>query len=123
VRGIDKPATGRADLAVFAGRWYGHERSLRISPKGRAKMVVYLGCCSHIIDLWFQLSRVRGTYSVARARARVTRVHVFDRHIAGNGPHVGQVGTLRLKRGYMVEPFGGWNFCDEVEVGKGTCGA
>jgi hypothetical protein len=123
VRGIDKPATGRADLDVFTGRWYGHERSVRISPKGRAKMVVYLGCCSHIINLWFQLSHVRGTYSVARARARVTRVHVFNRHIAGDGPHVGQVGTLRLTRGYMVEPFSGWNFCDEVRGAKGDCGA
>ena len=123
VRGIDKPATGKADLAVFAGRWFGHERSLRISPKGRTKMVVYLGCCSHIIDLWFRLSHVRGTYSVARARARVTRVHVFNRHIAGDGPHVGQVGTLRLTRGYMVEPFSGWNFCDEVRQAKGDCGA
>jgi alpha-tubulin suppressor-like RCC1 family protein len=123
VRGIDKPATGKADLDVFAGRWFGHERSLTISRKGRAKMVVYLGCCSHIIDLWFQLSQVRGTYSVAHARARVTRVHVFNRHIAGHGPHVGQVGTLRLNRGYMVEPFSGWNFCDEVRGAKHDCGA
>lgn len=123
VRGIDKPASGKADLDVFAGRWFGHERSLTISRKGRAKMVVYFGCCSHIINLWFQLSHVRGTYSVARARARLTRVHVFNRHIAGTGPRVGRVGTLRLKRGYMVEPFTGWNFCDEVRGGNGDCGA
>jgi regulator of chromosome condensation (RCC1) repeat-containing protein/Regulator of Chromosome Condensation (RCC1) repeat protein len=123
VRGIDQPASGKADLDVFAGRWFGHERSLTISRKGRAKMVVYLGCCSHIINLWFQLSHIRGTYSVARARARVTRVHVFNRHIAGDGPRVGRVGTLRLNHGYMVEPFSGWNFCDEVRGGKGDCGA
>jgi hypothetical protein len=122
VRGIDRPATGRADLAVFAGRWGGHERSLTISRKGRAKMIVYLGCCDHIINLWFQLSRVRGTYTTARARARITRVHVYDKEFIGNhAPHVGQVGTLRLKRGIMVA-FGGY-YCDEVQGAKGACGA
>jgi hypothetical protein len=122
VRGIDRPATGRADLAVFAGRWGGHERSLTISRKGRAKMIVYLGCCDHIINLWFQLSRVRGTYTTARARARITRVHVYDKEFIGNhAPHVGQVGTLRLKRGIMVA-FGGY-YCDEAQGAKGACGA
>src|SRR3954467_5646062 len=71
VRGIDKPATGRATVDVFAGRWLGHERSLRITSSGRASMVVYIGCCTHVINLSFRLSRVHGTYSTARARARV----------------------------------------------------
>jgi alpha-tubulin suppressor-like RCC1 family protein len=124
VRGIDKPATGKAGLDVFAGRWSGHERGLTISRKGRAKMVVYIGCCNHIIDLWFKLSHIRGTYSVARARARVTRVHVFDRDFVGNGaPHVGQVGTLRLKRGIIVEPFTGNYYCDAPRGLNGDCGA
>ncbi len=123
VRGIDKPATGRATVDVFAGRWSGHERGLRISAKGRAKMVVYLGCCSHIINVWFRLSRVHGTYTSARARARVTRVHVFDKDFIRRwgGPHVGQVGTLRLKRGIITEPFLGDFYCDEANVGN--CGA
>ena len=34
VRGIDKPATGRATLDMFAGRWFGHVRSLRITSRG-----------------------------------------------------------------------------------------
>jgi alpha-tubulin suppressor-like RCC1 family protein len=124
VRGIDKPATGKADLDVFAGRWFGHERSLTISRKGRAKMDVYLGCCDHIIKLWFQLSRVHGTYSTARARARITRVHVFDKDFIGShAPHVGLVRTLRLKRGIIVEPFSGDFYCDEMRGMNGDCGA
>jgi hypothetical protein len=123
VRGIDKPATGRASLDVFAGQWNGHERRLRITPRGRARMVVYLGCCTHVINLWFRLSRVHGTYSTARARARVTRVHVFAKSLFGRsgGPHVGQVGTLRLKHGIIEEPFLGGYYCDEANAGN--CGA
>src|SRR3954467_2609928 len=95
VRGIDKPATGRATLDVFAGLWGGHERSLRISSTGRARMDVNIGCCIHVINLSFRLSRVRGTYSSARARVRITRVHVFDKSLfrGARPPHVGQVGT------------------------------
>ena len=122
VRGIDKPATGKATVDVFAGRWFGHERGLRISSKGRAKMDVYLGCCTHVIDLWFRLSRVHGTYSRARARARVTRVHVFD----GSGPgrlHVGRVGTLRLNHGVITEPFLGGIYCDDAQAQTHYCGA
>jgi hypothetical protein len=85
-------------------------------------MVVYLGCCTHVINLSFRLSRVRGTYSVAHARARITHVHVFTRGILHPGPpHVGQVGTLRLKRGIITEPFLGGIYCDEAQ--QGNCGA
>ncbi len=124
VRGIDKPATGRPGLDVFAGRWFGHVRSLRITTKGRASMRVNIGCCTRIINLSFRLSRVRGTYSSARARARVTRVRVFEKSLVGRsgGPRVGQVGTLRLKRGIITESFQGWNFCGESSQ-PGSCGA
>jgi hypothetical protein len=124
VRGIDKPATGRATLDMFAGRWFGHERSLRITSRGRATMAVSIGCCTRVINLSFRLSRVRGTYSSARARARVTRVHVFDKRLVGRagGPRVGQVGTLRLKRGVITESFQGWNFCGD-SAPPGYCGA
>jgi alpha-tubulin suppressor-like RCC1 family protein len=71
VRGIDKPAP-RVSVDAFAGLWGGHERTLRITRKGRATMVVYLGCCLHVINLSFRLSRVRGTYSSA-ALAPVSR--------------------------------------------------
>ena len=107
---------------MFGGRWGGHARTLRITPKGRAKMAVSLGCCTRVIDLSFRLSRVRGTYSTARARARVTRVRVFDASVlGGHVPRVGQVGTLRLKRGIITEPFLGSDYCDDANAGK--CGA
>jgi len=122
VRGIDKPASGRAGLDVFAGRWFGHVRSLRITSKGRATMDVNIGCCTNVIDLSFRLSRVRGTYSSARARARITRVRVFEKSLVGRVPRVGQVGTLRLKRGIITESFLGWNFCGESSQ-SGACGA
>jgi hypothetical protein len=122
VRGIDKPATGRAGLDVFSGLWGGHTRSLRITRTGRARLRFSLGCCNRVIDLSFRLSRPRGTYSNARARARVTRVRVFDRQaLGGHVPRVGQVGTVRLKRGIVTEPFLGLNYCDEASAGK--CGA
>jgi alpha-tubulin suppressor-like RCC1 family protein len=122
VRGIDKPATGRATVDVFAGLWGGHQRSLRITPKGRGTMRVSISCCIRVIDVSFRLSRVRGTYATARARARITRVRVHDKSFFRRGrPHVGQVGTLRLKNGIIVEPFLGGYYCDEAAVGQ--CGA
>jgi hypothetical protein len=122
VRGIDKPASGRADLAVFAGVWGGHTRTLRITPRGRGKMSVSYGCCFRVINLSFRLSRVRGTYMSARARARVTRVRVFNPQVlGGHVPRVGQVRTLRLKRGIITEPFLGLNYCGAANAGN--CGA
>jgi alpha-tubulin suppressor-like RCC1 family protein len=125
VRGIDKPANGKATVDVFAGVWGGHERTLRITREGRAKMVVYVGCCTHVINVWFRLSKVHGTYSVARARARVTRVHVFAKDAFGTArpPHVGQVGTLRLKHGVIIEPFLGGYYCGDAKAQQSYCGA
>jgi Regulator of chromosome condensation (RCC1) repeat len=122
VRGIDKPATGRAGLDVFAGQWWGHTRSLRITPRGRGNLSLSYGCCTRVVNLSFRLSRVRGTYSSARARMRLTRVRVFYRQAFGRRvPRVGQVGTLRLKRGIITEPFIGLNYCDDANAGN--CGA
>ena len=122
VRGIDKPATGRATLDVFGGLWGGHTRTLRITPRGRGRMSVSYGCCTRIINLSFRLSRVRGTYMSARARARVTRVRVFNRQVLGGRvPRVGHVGTLRLKRGIITDSFLGLPYCDEANTGN--CGA
>jgi hypothetical protein len=51
-------------------------------------------------------------------------VHVFEKSLVGKsgGPRVGQVGTLRMKRGVIKEPFQGWYFCDE-SAPPGYCGA
>jgi hypothetical protein len=124
VRGIPRPATGRAALDVFAGLWGGHERRLRITRGGRGRMVVYLGCCTHVINLSFRLSRVRGTYTHARARARITRVHVFAKDLfPRGGPRVGQTRTLRLDRGVINEPFLGGIYCDDARAQQSYCGA
>jgi hypothetical protein len=124
VRGIDQPATGRAALDVFAGRWGGHERNLRITPAGRATMVVYLGCCDHIVNLSFQLSHVRGTYAKATARARITHVHVFDKDYFRNGrPRVGLTGTIKLDNGLLTDPFFKDLYCDDAQAMQHACGA
>jgi hypothetical protein len=125
VRGIDKPATGRPTVDVFAGRWLGHERGLRITASGRGFMRVYISCCIHVIDLSFRLSHVRGTYSTARARAVVTKVHLFQwgSVTKARPPHVGQVGTVRLKNGVVTESFLGEFFCDDVQAATHYCGA
>jgi hypothetical protein len=87
-------------------------------------MAVSIGCCTRVINLSFRLSRVRGTYSSARARARVTRVHVFGKSLVGGagGPRVGQVGTLRLKRSVITEPFQGGIYCGD-SAPPNYCGA
>jgi hypothetical protein len=125
VRGIDKPATGKASLDVFGGRWGGHERGLRITPAGRATMVVYLGCCTHVINLAFRLSHVRGTYTSASARAQITQVHVYAKSLFphGSAPHPGQVGTVRLDHGIITEPFLGGTYCDDANAQQSNCGA
>lgn len=87
-------------------------------------MDVSIGCCVHVINMSFRLSRVRGTYSSARARVRITRVHVFDKSLFGAArpPHVGQVGTLRLKHAVITEPFLREIFCGD-SAPPNYCGA
>jgi hypothetical protein len=46
-------------------------------------------------------------------------VRVFNREALGvQVPRVGQVGTLRLKRGIITEPFLGSDFCDAANAGN-----
>lgn len=115
----------KARLATFAGLWYGHTRSLTITRKGRAKEVVYDGCCIHVIDVRFQLSRVRGVSSYATARARVTSVRVYkpSYYTTQSPPHAGDVRRLRLRHGVITEPFVGTNYCNKAAGRRGTCGA
>jgi Regulator of chromosome condensation (RCC1) repeat len=125
VRGLARPASGKASLDVFAGRWGGHERLLRITPTGHATMIVYVSCCIHVINLSFRLSHVRGTYTSASAQVQVTQVHVFAKSLFphGSAPHVGELGTLRLNNGVITEPFLGEIYCDDARGQTGYCGA
>ena len=125
VRGIAKPASGKAPLDEFAGQWGGHERVLRITPTVQATMVVDVSCCIHVINLAFRLSDVHGTYTSTSARAQITQVHVFDKSffLRRGAPHVGQVRTLRLNDGVITEPFLGEDYCDAARGQTGYCGA
>jgi hypothetical protein len=123
------PATAAARKATrttFAGTWYGHTRSLTISRKGRAKESIDDGCCTHVIDLRFGLSHIRGTPSHASARARVTAVHVHDHRYFSKSnppPHVGERRRLRLGHGVIKEPLTHTNYCTLKADLKGYCGA
>jgi hypothetical protein len=119
-------AAHRATRATFAGTWYGHTRSLTISRKGRAKESIDDGCCTHVIDLRFRVSHIRGTASHASARARVTAVHVHDHSYYSKSnppPHVGERRRLRLGNGVIKEPFTQTTYCSTKADLKGYCGA
>lgn len=126
---VDRPVAttaSRATLKTFAGTWYGHTRSLWIGRHGRAKESLGAGCCDPVIDLRFRLSHPRGTTRRARARVKVTAVHVHDpaafsaKHPA---PHVGEVRRLRLRGGVIHEPLTRTIYCSPEEQYAGTCGA
>ena len=119
-------AAKKATLRTFAGTWYGHTRSLKITRKGRAKESVGDGCCNPVIDLKLRLSKPRGTRRRASVRARVTWVKVRDKSYFSKKhppPHVGQRRRMRLRNGVITEPFIHTNYCDRRAGRKGICGA
>ena len=105
-------------LATFASPWYGHDRSLSVTRTGRAEELLLDSCCHRVVELRFRISQPRGTPANATATATVTFVHVFDRTF--RPPRVGATGTLRVRRGMLLEPFTGTNFC---RPSRGGCGA
>jgi hypothetical protein len=115
-------ASHKATRATFAGTWYGHTRSLKISRKGRARERIDDGCCRRAIALRFRLSHVRGTRAHASALARVTAVHVYEKG-SSPPPHVGERRRLRLRHGVIKEPFTHTNYCNMKADLKGYCGA
>jgi hypothetical protein len=117
----------RATLTTFAGTWIGHTRILRISRKGFAKEHIDAGCCDPVLDLWFQLSDVRGTAASASVVVRVTKVHVLDPTAYAPGhapPRVGETRVLRLnKQGLITEPLTQTTYCGPAAGATGACGA
>jgi hypothetical protein len=116
----------KATRATFAGRWFGHTRSLKIGPKGHAREAIDDGCCHRVINLRFRIWHVRGTTNRATARARVTAVHVHDHSYYSEAhppPHVGERRHLRLRNGVIKEPFTHTNYCNPKADVKGACGA
>lgn len=122
----DQTTGARATLRTFAGTWYGHTRSLKITLKGVASESVGAGCCDPIIDLKFRLSHARGTSTKASATAHLSAVTIHDKTAfttRNPAPRVGQTKRLRLRNGVITEPFIGTNYCDRRAGQKGTCGA
>jgi hypothetical protein len=115
-----------ATLKTFAGSWFGHTRSLKITRKGHAREDIGDGCCDPVITLRFRLSHVRGTSRSASARAVVTAVHVHDRSDFPKGsppPHVGEVRRIHLRHGVISERLTGTNYCNMKADQTGVCGA
>ena len=100
-----RPAT----IATFAGDWWGHTRSLQITPTGQAREVVDDGCCTRVVSLRFRLLKPGGTVTDAAVPIRVTAVGRWDE--ATPRPRIGQLGRLRLRDGIVADSLTGANFC------------
>ena len=118
----------KATLLTFAGSYYGHTRGLHIARDGRAREVINDGCCYLVIGLRFRVSRPRGTPRDAAATVTVTRVRLGERARsmwpkALPIPRVGDSGTLRFRRGIIIDSLTGTKYCDPTRGGDGKCGA
>lgn len=105
----------RATLATFAGTWYGHTRSLRITRTGLATESIGAGCCNHAITFTMRLSDPSGTTSVGSVLTRVVavlEVNPADFNRASPTPEVGQTGQMTLRHGVIVDPFLHADYCD-----------
>jgi hypothetical protein len=111
----------RATLATFAGMWVGHTRQLFITRAGRAREHIDDGCCIPVMDVYFRLSRPRGTSRAATATATATAVRVLEKGV--RAPHVGEIGTLRLRTGVITESLTGTTYCNGHPRPGWACGA
>jgi hypothetical protein len=101
----------------FAGQWWGHTRSLHLDAAGRGREFDDDGCCRRVLDFDFRLLSVSRTGTTEQARIRVTTIRV-DR--VRPRIRVGQIETLRLRRGVIVDSLSGASFC---APNVGRCGA
>ena len=115
------PQHERADASygAIAGTYYGHTRSLRITAQGRARAVIYDGCCTEVSDVRYRLSHLHRDGGAWVARATVTRVAHFDRDY-GRPPHRGQHYRLRVRNDVAWLP--PTNYCGP-SAPVGYCGA
>ncbi|MEQ6899947.1 hypothetical protein [Nocardioides sp. YIM 152588] len=127
VRGAD-PSTAAARAASLkpsfkqlAGKYYGHTRSLRITKKGRARTVVYSGCCTEISDIKYRLTHLRKKGKRLLARATVKKVVYFNPDY-GNAPQVGKRYRLRYRVPKDIASLAGLPYCGE-DAEVGACGA
>jgi hypothetical protein len=124
--GARAAATHRATLATFAGTWFGHTRSLKITRGGVARESIGSGCCDPVVDLRLKLSHPRGTNHVASVVVRVTSVVIHDPSAFSSSfaaPHVGQTGRFKLRNGVIAESITATNYCNQATKEPLNCGA
>jgi hypothetical protein len=114
--------SGHGRLAVFVGHWSGHTRGIDIHDSGRGREYINSGA-PPVATLTFNVLRVTGTPAEADARIRLTSVRIFDRTAFPRGqPHVGEVGTLRLRHGIVTDTITHVFYCAPKPAEKATCG-
>jgi hypothetical protein len=96
---------------VFAGQWAGHTRSLTITHDGHGREYETSGCCVREFALRFRVLGVQGTRARAVATIEFTSTRMFDESHRRHLPHVGEVGTLRLRHGVVTDELTGATFC------------
>ena len=126
VAGAPTAATHKATLATFAGTWFGHTRSLKITRDGLARESLGSGCCDPVVDLRLKLSHPRGTNHVGSVAVRVTSVVIHDPSAYSSSfpaPRVGQTGRFKLRFGVITETVTQTNYCKPGGGDRGRCGA
>lgn len=107
---------------AVAGEYGGHTRSLTIRPDGRARAVIYLGCCDLVSDIDYLLLELRSTRSGAQVgTAMVSAVHEYDPDAFPSGPpYVWQEVAVRVAGGVVT--LAGTTYCD-ADAPRDYCGA
>jgi hypothetical protein len=121
--GAREGASPETHLATFVGHWFGHTRGIDIDRSGSGREYLSDGA-RPLATLTFKILGVKGTPAAADARIRVTSVHISDRRAFGHRgpPRVGELGSLRLRRGIVSDSTTGVYFCAPKPAQKGACG-
>jgi hypothetical protein len=119
-----------AMLNTFAGTWYGHDRYLKITDHGIGSAWV---CCAFRalqapnwrggVVVRFRLSKVTGTPGNAVAEERGIQVLNQRKSSVAMGLFVGEVRTLRLRNGVILDRLTRLSYCDNAQDRAGRCGA
>lgn len=91
-----------AALSAFLGHWWGHTRGIDVYGSGRGKEYIN-GGARPVLTLAFNVLGISGRQRTVVARIRVTAVRILDRSAVGTLPYIGEIGTLRLRRGIVTD--------------------
>jgi hypothetical protein len=114
-----------AKSGVFAGRWLGHTRWLRVLPAGTGRERLDAGCCELVFEISFRITRVSRAHASPRAEFTITAAHLGDPKFFNQrypAPRVGQTGTLRLRHGVVTDALTGGTYCNREAGAAGVCG-